>query len=231
MDAKGLLDQLLQTGKEMASKGQAAIEEKLDIAEPGEKRDATISGIKTGAMAAGVLALLLGTKTGRNVTGSALKLGSLAAVGGIAWTAYQNWQAKQGDAASNDDVTPINRLEGDAADRRSLNLLRAMIAAAKADGHVDADELVFINEQMSRLGLAGDVARFVQKEVASPLNLDEIAALADNPEAGAEIYLVSSMLIDKEKEVERAYLDALAAALELPDALLVELEKARSEAS
>ena len=77
----------------MAAKGQAVVEKKLDIEEPGEKRDATISGLKTGAVAAGMMALLVGTKSGRKFTGSALKLGSLAAVGGIAWQAYQNWSA------------------------------------------------------------------------------------------------------------------------------------------
>lgn len=74
MDAKSVLEELLQTGRQMAAKSQAAIEQKLDIAEPGEKRDATLSGMKTGAVAAGVLALLLGTGAGRRVTGSALKL-------------------------------------------------------------------------------------------------------------------------------------------------------------
>jgi len=78
MNAKSLLEELLNTGREMAAKGQAVVEKKLDIEEPGEKRDATISGLKTGAVAAGVMALLVGTKSGRKLTGSALKLGSFA---------------------------------------------------------------------------------------------------------------------------------------------------------
>ena len=57
MNAKSLLEELLSTGREMAAKGQAVVEKKLDIEEPGEKRDATISGLKTGAVAAGVMAL------------------------------------------------------------------------------------------------------------------------------------------------------------------------------
>ena len=101
MNAKSLLEELLSTGREMAAKGQAAVEKKLDIEEPGEKRDATISGLKTGAVAAGVMALLVGTKSGRKLTGSALKLGSLAAVGGIAWQAYQNWSASGAAEAAN----------------------------------------------------------------------------------------------------------------------------------
>ena len=230
MDAKSFLDDLLKTGREMAAKGQAAVEKKLDIEEPGEKRDATISGLKTGAIAAGLMALLLGTKGGRRVTGSALKLGSLAAVGGIAWQAYQNWSVKNNTLTADTEAVAVNQLESDAANERSLTLLKAMIAAAKADGHIDDMEMADINEQITALGLSGDIAGFVQSEIASPASFEELAALSDSPETGAEIYLISSMVINKENEAERAYLDALAAALELPDSLLVELEKAKAEA-
>ena len=232
MDAKGFLEELLQTGREMAAKGQSAVEKKLDIEEPGEKRDATISGLKTGALAAGVMALLVGTKSGRKLTGSALKLGSLAAVGGIAWQAYKNW-SDAGDAESNaksQEVLPVNKLDEGAANTRSLTLLKAMIAAAKADGHIDAGEMWDINQKISDFGLSGDVAGFVQAEIASPTTPAQFAELAENPEIAAEIYLISSMLIDKDNAMESAYLDELAAALALPADLLAELEKAKDEA-
>ena len=230
MDAKSFLDDLLKTGREMAAKGQAAVEKKLDIEEPGEKRDATISGLKTGAIAAGVMALLLGTKGGRRVTGSAIKLGSLAAVGGIAWQAYQNWSVKNDTLSADTKAVAVNQLESDAANERSLTLLKAMIAAAKADGHIDDMEMADINQQIAALGLTGDIAGFVQAEIASPATFEELAALSNDPETGAEIYLISTMVINKENEAERAYLDALAKALELPDSLLVELEKAKADA-
>ena len=51
---------------------------------------------KDNPLAAGALvAVLLGTGTGRQVTGTALKLGGLAAIGGLAYKAYQNY--KNGD--------------------------------------------------------------------------------------------------------------------------------------
>lgn len=234
MDAKALLEEFLQTGREMAAKGQAVIEKKLDIEEPGEKRDATISGLKTGAIAAGVMALLVGTKSGRKLTGSALKLGSLAAVGGIAWQAYQNWSATGALDASNNDnaleVLPVNKLDEAAANERSLTLLKAMIAAAKADGHIDADEMADINQKMSDFGLAGDVAGFIQAEIATPTTPAQFAELAGNLEVAIEIYLISSMLINKDNAVEKVYLDELVGALKLPTELLVELDKAKEEA-
>ena len=95
MDTKLFLDELLKTGKDLAGKGQAIAEEKLQIPTEGAERDAQMDGIKKGAMAAGVLALLLGTKGGRKLSGSALKLGSLAAIGGIGYKAYQNWVSEK----------------------------------------------------------------------------------------------------------------------------------------
>ena len=51
---------------------------------------------KDNPLAAGALvAVLLGTGTGRQVTGTALKLGGIAAIGGLAYKAYQNY--KNGD--------------------------------------------------------------------------------------------------------------------------------------
>lgn len=234
MDAKAFLEELLRTGRDMAAKGQSAIEQKLDIGEPGEKRDATISGLKTGAVAAGVMALLMGTKSGRKLTGSTLKLGSLAAVGGIAWQAYQNWSAASVTAAAvsnnSSEALPIDQLDAAAASKRSLTLLKAMIAAAKADGHIDASEMSDINQKISDFGLSGDIAGFVQSEIVAPTTPAQFAALSDTQETAAEIYLISSMLIDKDNAMEKAYLDELVLALELPVELLAELEKAKEEA-
>jgi len=105
-----------------------------------------------------------------------------------------------------------------------------MIAAAKADGHIDAGEMWDINQKIADFGLTGDIAGFVQNEIAAPTTPAQFAVLADTPETAAEIYLISSMLIDKDNEMESAYLDELVAALKLPDDLLAELDKAKDEA-
>ena len=237
MDTKSFLDELLQTGKEYANKGREIAEEKLQMPKEGDGRDATLDGMKKGAIAAGVLALLLGTGAGRRVTGSALKIGSLAAIGGIGWKAYQNWIAEKDaaneevkDMASNAKVIPINELGEAEANERSQILLKAMIAAAKADGHINKKEVAAIDEQIEKLGLTGDVASLMQAEIAKPLDVKEIAALAEN-NAGiaAEIYLVSAVVTDKENSMERDYLESLAKAMELPDELVVQLKAVKEE--
>jgi len=237
MDTKSFLDDLLKTGKEYASKGREIAEEKLQMPKEGEEGyDATIDGMKKGAMAAGVLALLLGTGAGRRVTGSALKIGSLAAIGGIGWKAYQNWVTQKTeidqevkDMASNTQVIPINELNEDEANKRSQVLLKAMIAAAKADGHINKKEVAAIDEQIEKLGLKGDVANLMKAEIAKSLDVKEIAALAENSATAAEIYLVSAVVTDKENSMEREYLDSLAKAMKLPEGLVEQLQKVKEE--
>ncbi len=224
MDTKSFLDELLKAGRELAEKGQTIAEDKLNLGESGATRDAKLSGMKTGAIVASALALLLGTKTGRKVTGSAIKLGSLAAIGGVAWKAYQNYQDKKGITDAKDNVTSINELDNKEANQRSVTLLKAMIAAAKADGHVADEELAEINKQIKNLGLEGDTAKIIQEELAKPLDIAEIAALAEGDEAkAAEIYLVSAVVTNKENDKERQYLADLAKAMKIPEELLAEL--------
>jgi uncharacterized membrane protein YebE (DUF533 family) len=51
-----------------------------------------------GGVAGGGLTSMIASKKGRKVGGSVLKVGALAAVGGLAWKAYQNYSAKNQSA-------------------------------------------------------------------------------------------------------------------------------------
>jgi len=225
MDTSALLNQILQSGRDMLAKGQGVAEQKLGVPTAGPEREAMLSGMGKGAAAAGLLALLLGTKGGRKVTGSALKLGSLAAVGTLAYKAYQDWQAQQKASSSAPPAPPIGQLSGPPAERRSRALLRALIAAAKSDGHIDAEEQAAIDAQIQKLNLDTDTLHFIKEEVHKPLDAREVAAGADSQEAALEIYATSLLVINKVNDQERAYLNQLAAALQLPPALVTLLEK------
>ncbi len=226
MDAKVLLEQLLQSGQEWAAKGREIAEEKLDIPAEGEEREAMLDGMKKGALAAGALALLLGTRGGRAVSGTALKLGSLAAVGGLAYKAYQDWQNSSGESSDQKaEVRPVNELEGGALDERSRLLIRAMIAAAKADGHIDEAEKLRIDEQIFDMGLVDGAAEFIVQEVDKPLNIHDVVAGVDDPEAAVEVYLASRMVVDMENAPERLYLGSLAKALKLSPDLVKRLDQ------
>jgi len=222
VDTKSLLDQLLHSAKDLASKGQEVAENKLGVPEQGADRDAMLKGMGKGAMAAGALALLLGTGAGRRLTGTALKLGSLAAIGSIGYNAFQRWQTNQNQTTEPNES--IDKLPESQAQDRSLVLLKAMIAAANADGHIDYRERVQIDEQIAKLGLDNDASALLRNEINNPANAGTIAALANSTESAAEIYLASRLVIDIQNEKERAYLDDLSSALNLPSDLVTELE-------
>ena len=224
MDAKALLDQLLQSGREWVEKGRELAEEKLDIPPEGEKREAMLDGMRKGALAAGALALLLGTRGGRAVTGTALRLGSVAALGGLAWKAYQEW-AREGGQSDVAPGKPLDQLEGEAADRRARQIIRAMIAAAKADGHIDEEEKKRIDEQLAQMNLVEGAGDFIAKELDKPLNIHDVVEGVDDPEAAVEIYLASRMVIDVDNIPERIYLKSLARELKLSEELTERLDK------
>lgn len=215
MDMKDILDQMLQSGKELAQKSQSMAEQKLGIPVAGEQREQMLSGMKTGAAAAGVLALLLGTGAGRRVTGAAVKVGSLAALGSLAYQMYRQWEGNAGNTGATSDDPAL--LTAPAPKASAEVLLKAMVAAAKADGHVDSAELASIQQQLAGFDTEGDFNDRILRELAQPLDAKQIAALANDDLAVAtEIYLVSAAIIDAANEAEQAYLDDLRHALKLP---------------
>ncbi|MCP5273146.1 MAG: tellurite resistance TerB family protein [Burkholderiaceae bacterium] len=187
----------------------------------------------TGAVAGGALALLLGSKRGRGLGGKALKYGSAAALGVMAWNVYRDWQAKQGGsgavapgaAAAPTTPTAFAQLPAPAQEDHSWTMLQAMIAAARADGHMDERERGLVEAELHRLEADPALRARVEAELRRPVDPAEVAAGADTPEKAAEVYLASVIVCDSTSTMERAYLDALATALRLPPDLKAELER------
>jgi uncharacterized membrane protein YebE (DUF533 family) len=223
MNAQQILDLFLNTGKEYVDKGIDIAQDKLDIPEDPEARKAMLSTAGKGALAAGAIALLLGTGAGRKLTGATLKLGSLAAIGGLAYQTFQEWQ-KQNSGEIEVAGDPINELSEDAKEKRSLVLLKAMIAAAQVDGHIDDSERTKIVEQIKALGLQSDTAQSIEDELTRPVDIKTLAASADSPEMAAEMYLVSRVVLDVDQVQERLFLNELASALGLETDLVYSLE-------
>ncbi|HHJ39514.1 MAG: hypothetical protein AXA67_09365 [Methylothermaceae bacteria B42] len=229
MEASKLLDQLLQSGRELVEKGQKWVEEKAEIPAEGPEREAALKGAAKGAAAAGVLALLLGTKGGRKVAGLAAKLGGLAALGGLAYQTYQGWHGVKSTKPVEPGV-PVGNLQGEEAEQRSQVLLRAMIAAAKADGHIDDKERSKIIEQAKTSGVDEETLKFFEEQLKAPVDARAIAAEADSQETAAEIYLVSRMVIDVANDQERVYLQELSSALGLAPDFVAQLERRATQA-
>lgn len=246
-DAKNLLDQFLgQVDLSAITGGQATNQPANQRAAGGSglNLDGLLSGrggLATGAVAGGLVGLLLGGKSGRKLAGGAAKLGGAALIGGLAYKAWKDYQAGQAPGANPlatppslpgtgsavplpiEDATGTPFIPDDEAEQQKLSqsLIAAMIGAAKADGHVSEDERARISTALARLSIAGDQRAFIEAELAKPLDVGAIAAGATSEEHKVEIYAASLIAVDPEGPAEKGYLAMLAARLGL-DPKLVE---------
>ncbi|WP_079229496.1 tellurite resistance TerB family protein [Pseudomonas putida] len=219
MNTRGLLDQLLKSGQELLNKQPGAGKPSAGAGGLG----GLLSGAGAGALGAGALGLLLGSKKARKYGGKALTYGGLAALGVLAYKAYGNWQARQGTGQGAEPQT-LDRLPPAQAEQHSQAVLRALVAAAKSDGHIDERERALIEGEFTRLDNDRDLQHWLHDELNKPLDPAEVARAAQTPEMAAEMYLASVMMVDQENFMERAYLDELARQLRLDPALRQELE-------
>ncbi len=204
IDSKRLLDQLVGSG---------------------------VAGGFAGGLAGGVLAKTLSRKKVRKVAGSALQLGGLALVGGLAYKAWQKYQ--QGPEEHLPAGTPIppegsaflpaNR-DSTAAHALNLLLARAIISAAKADGQIDALENQQILAQINSLEMPAEDKAFLFEEYTRPLDVRALAADVASPEHAAEVYAAAVLTVAPPSPAERHYLDTLALELSLAPGLAREIE-------
>jgi len=179
----------------------------------------------------GALGMLVGSKRGRSMGGKALKYGAIAGVGMLAWKAWQSSQEKKGAATqSSSEGERVEVLSGEYQERRSLELLQAMIMAARADGHIDEQEQALITDQIDALGADEEMHRWVEQQLKAPLDAQALASEADSPQAAREMYLISVAVIDDQNPMERAWLDQLASALNLTPEMAAELERQAQQA-
>jgi uncharacterized membrane protein YebE (DUF533 family) len=228
MSAMNLLEQLLQSG----SKAMGGSE---------------MSKYGTGAIAGGALAMLLGPK--RGMSRKALQVGGVAALGAMAWKAYRDHQSQQGAGSASAGAAasagsppaaavkalpsglqpaaqpaPLAALPAPTQEAHGQAMLRALIAAAKCDGHLDDRERGLLEAELHRLEADPAMRAWVDAELHKPVDPGDVAAGVTDPALAAEVYLASLLVVDEARAVERAYLDALARALRLDPWLKAELE-------
>ena len=195
-----------------------------------------VAGGLAGGAASGLLVQSLSSKKGKKMAGSALKLGGAAVVGGLAWKAYQQYQQNGAQSAQTPAAEPVAAnnwqtlekeqflpaAESDAA-YQELLVLRAMISAAHADGHIDGSEKLKIFERLAQSGLGQAEKGLLMEELSAPQPMHALAEQARTPALGAEVYMASLMMIDESNEANRQYLDQLSHRLNLPPELVGQL--------
>ncbi len=221
MDARALIEQLLKAGSTVVDQQAEALRART-------AGNPDLAKYAKGAAVGGLLGLLLGTRGGRRMGGAALRLGSVAAVGMLAWKTYEEWQANQRGAKTTSPgaATPsFEALPAPELQRHSNAILKAMIAAAKADGQVDDRESALVEAELVRLQADAALRTWVQDELRRPLDAADVASVSTSPKQAAEIYLASAMVAAIDNPAERAYMDQLAQRLGLAEGLKDALEK------
>ena len=198
-----------------------------------------LGGLAGGAVAGGLM-----TKGGRKTAKKVLKYGGIAAVGGLAWQAYKNYQSNQTTTAADtaaqssvtaqqSQVTPaagalqyqqmqeqqFDNLSND-ENSQSLFIVKTMVAAAMADGHLDGGEYQRIIDKAAELGLDADEQRIIFDEIKQPMQIDLIVAQTQSPVVGVEVYTASVLAIDESRPESEAYLRELATKLNIPEPLV-----------
>lgn len=233
MNSQGFLDHLLKTAQQSLGSGGLGGLGGLLGGSGGQGGKGALGGdFGKGALVGGALGLLLGNRKARKLGGKAAVYGGLAALGVMAYKAYGDWKKQQGGTAAVDDASSaaVPALPSPDAETRSQAILKALIAAAKADGHVDERERQVIEGEFSRVDAEPELRQWLQSELSKPLDPAEVARAATTPELASEMYLASLLAADEQNFMERAYLDELARQLKLDEGLKARLEQQMREA-
>lgn len=215
----GVLGQVLgQVGKAGAATRGGGLGQVLEQFGQGDGRGKKLATAGLGALAGALFGG--GSKSMRGAVGGGL----MALLASMAIQALQN--------AGRKPQIPVGlmEVEGEAEGLEREECARlialAMINAAKADGHVDADEVRRITGQLQDSGADAAMLRFVQDEMEKPLQTGSlVAAVGGRQELAAEVYAASLLAIEVDTPQERRYLDQLGADLGLPPEVTTHLEK------
>lgn len=148
-------------------------------------------------------------------------LAALGGLGGLALVAGLAYRALRPEARSPDP------LGADAASEDEARLcLRAMVAAAAADGVLDAREREHLDGAVIEAAIGPAGADWLAAEIASPADVDTIAEGVDDPEVAARVYTAARLAVDLDTMQERDFMKRLAAALDLAPEVVARIDAA-----
>jgi uncharacterized membrane protein YebE (DUF533 family) len=189
--------------------------------------------LATGAAIGGLAGLLLGTGTGRSIAATTAKLGGLAVIGGLAYKAFQNYQAGKPLIDLGRGLEPAppespfgNTADGDKGNQTAKLIIRTMIAAASADGAVDSAERRVIVGGLKQGAIDTEAAKLLDQEFAHPASIDDLIAETPSPAIAMQVYTAARLAVDPDQPSEQRFLARLAAGLKLQPELVSNIDAA-----
>lgn len=104
-------------------------------------------------------------------------------------------------------------------------LIRAMVAAAAADGQISREERNAITSRLDQAGAGPEERRVVEIELTNPPTMESILREVRDADTAEQVYLASNLAIVVDTPAERAYLDYLATRLGLSPVQKQELDR------
>lgn len=141
-----------------------------------------------------------------------LKGALLAGAGSMLWSKLANRVGEANAANPQYSKAAATATPSGQAER----MIRALIYAAKSDGHIDEDEKATINSQINSMNIGKEGAAFVKQVMNEPLDPQAIARGVSDPQEALQLYTLSRAAINPDQFMEKSYLDALAQALNIP---------------
>lgn len=213
-------------------------------------------GLVSGTCAGGLAGLIFRKRPPRRLKSHALNLGGIAVISGLAFSAWQKWNAPasafDGETGlraveeHSPDAVPVpsqpaspprllgtNFLPVAEASQQALahTLVKAIISAAKAGGTLSATEQTEAASGLKAMRLPSLHKKFLVEELAKPANMQPLVDAATNPETAATIYMASILVIHGDTMAERDYLGLLAARLRLAPDLVAHLHASADAAT
>ncbi|MFO0389446.1 MAG: tellurite resistance TerB family protein [Alphaproteobacteria bacterium] len=206
-----------------------------------------------GLLTGGVATSLLGG--GKDTVETVAKVGGLALLGTLAYKAFGNYQEQKAAGGNASVVNAVKISATGMATQASsivsgllaggnqaqnlplaapaapanadlpLAIIRAMIGAAKADGHMDAAESQKIIGQLESVGIGTQEKALLMQEMANTQDVQNIAAAAKTPQEAAQLYLAALLVCDSQCAAEQQYLASLASSLKLEPAFTASLQQ------
>lgn len=116
-------------------------------------------------------------------------------------------------------------IDAEKVSQEAVLLIRAMIAAANADGVIDEEERNRIMNKLETVELSDQEHSFIVKELSSPAGLVDIVSQVKSSEMAKKVYTVSLLAIEVDTDAERAYMNTLAQQLSLNESDLNDIYK------
>ena len=190
----------------------------------------THSGLVGGAAAGGIMALLMGNKTSRNLASKVTGYGGATLLGDLSYKAYKNWQYKKQpmNVETTNNETPMvydkDLIRKSAMTQDfEIKLIKVMIAAAKADGHIDSPEQRRVFHAIDHMNLSIEIRAALFNLLNKPIDIQAITCDVEGLNQKSELYLAAYLVTRSDHPENMLFMHKLATSLGLPEDLQKQL--------